>query len=148
MPPHGEYIRDVDHIFAPSKPPETYSGRALSIAIRGGGKLSWFDRAGGPEGAATFGGNGCLASLEGTAQLGQILVEFFRKRTDADESCGPRLPGSFCSGCGQAIANTCGSGSMNSLTGNEHLFVDWMTVYPTGWGTPRAIDCCLSASLA
>ncbi len=143
MPPHREYITDVDHIFAVA-PPETHSGGTLSIAIRVW-QMSWFDRAGGPEGAATFGEMDALKVLNAQNNWGRFW-SISSGNALMLMNLVAAFAGFFLFWMRPGDREYLWFGLYELLTGLEHLCVDWATFYPSRWEVPWALDCSLSAS--
>ncbi len=143
MPPRRGYLTEFDHI-VPLVPAETNSARMLSIAVRVR-QIAWFDRVGGPDGAATFGEMGALKDLKTqddrtrfwslTSSNALMLMNLLAA-----------LAGFFLFWMRPGDREYLWFGIYELLTGVEHLCTDWPMFYPTEWMGYWLFDSCLSAA--
>jgi hypothetical protein len=143
MPPHGVYYTDNDHVITLA-PASSHSGRTLSIAIRVW-HISWFDRVGGPQGAATIGELDALKALKAQNDWGR-----FWANSSGDALMLMNLVaafvGFFLFWMRPDDREYLWFGIYELLTGIEHLCSDWLMFYPTAWMTYWLLDACLAAA--
>jgi hypothetical protein len=143
MPPHEEYYTDNYHIYT-LVPPNSEAGRTLSIAIRVW-RVGWFDRAGGPEGAATVGDLDALKALKTQYDWGR-----FWSSTSSNALMLMNLVaafvGFFLFSMRVRDREYLWFGLYELLTGVAHLCTDWVMFYPTLWKSYWVLDECLAAA--
>lgn len=143
IPPHGAYSTDNDHVISlmPSSP---HSGRALSIAIRVW-HAGWFDRVGGPQGAATIGELDALKTLKAQNDWGRFWTSSSEDALMLMNLVAAFI-GFFLFWMRPGDREYLWFGIYELLTGIEHLWSDWPKFYPTAWTTHWFLNACLAAA--